>query len=93
MCRQNMLGLLRQENFGLHKAEKLNLKFIFVFSKQLTANNVPFKICQWQYLNRGTLMSKATALPTEQLPNLKFKVSSPQRSRYDYNVTYDECEK
>ena len=46
MCRQNMLGLLRQENFGLHKAEKLNLKFIFVFSKQLTANNVPFKICQ-----------------------------------------------
>ena len=51
----------------------------FVFSIQLTVNNVQYKFCGWQNLNRGPLMSEATALPTEPqpLPQSKlFKASS-----------------
>ena len=39
--------------------------FSFVFSIQLTVNNVQFKICRWLYSNRGPLVLETTALPTE----------------------------
>ena len=42
--------------------------FIFVFSIQLTVNNVIYKFCQWQDFNCGPLLSEATALPTEPQP-------------------------
>ena len=44
--------------------------FIFIFSIQLTVNNVQYKFCQWLESNRRPLALEATALPTEpkQLP-------------------------
>ena len=43
--------------------------FVFIFSIQLTVN-VQCKCCQWLDSNRGPLELKATALPTEQQPDL-----------------------
>ena len=47
--------------------------FIFVFSVQLTVNNVQYKFGRWLDSNHGPLVLEATALPTEPqpLPNLK----------------------
>ena len=42
--------------------------FIFVFSIQLTVNNVQYNCCRRQDLNRGSLVSEATAQPTEPQP-------------------------
>ena len=39
--------------------------FMFVFSIQLTVNNVQYKFRRWLDSNRGPLVSEATALPTE----------------------------
>ena len=46
--------------------------FIFVFTIQLIINKCSIKFCQWLESNRGPLVSKATALPTEPqpLPNI-----------------------
>ena len=44
------------------------LLFIFVFSIQLIINKCSIKFCQWLESNRGPLVSKATALPTEPQP-------------------------
>ena len=48
--------------------------FIFVFSIQLIINKCSIKFCWWLESNRGSLVSKATALPTEPqpLPKLLF---------------------
>ena len=43
--------------------------FIFVFSIQLLLN----KICWWLDLNRGSLVSEATPLPTESQPLPNFE--------------------
>ena len=43
--------------------------FVFIFSIQLTVN-VQCKGCRWLDSNRGPLELKATALPTEQQPDL-----------------------
>ena len=50
--------------------------FIFVFSIQLIINKCSIKFCQWLESNRGPLVSKASALPTEPQPlpsTLQFK--------------------
>ena len=56
--------------------------FIFVFSVQLIINKCSIKFCRWLEANRGPLVLKATALPTEPqpLPNKinKFKKQSTQ---------------
>ena len=44
--------------------------FIFVFSTQLTVNKCSIKVCRWLDSNRGSLVSEATALPTEPSPPL-----------------------
>ena len=41
---------------------------IFVFSIQLIKNKCSIKFCRWLESNRGPLVSKATALPTEPQP-------------------------
>ena len=42
--------------------------FIFVFSVQLIINKCSIKFCRWLEANRGPLVLKATALPTEPQP-------------------------
>ena len=42
--------------------------FIFVFSIQLTVNNVQNKFCRWLDSNREPLVSEVTTLPTEPQP-------------------------
>ena len=42
--------------------------FIFVFSTQWTVNKCLVKVCQCLDLNCGSLVSEATALPTEPQP-------------------------
>ena len=42
--------------------------FIFAFLIQLTVNNVQYNCCRRQDLNRGSLVSEATAQPTEPQP-------------------------
>ena len=41
---------------------------IFVFSTQLTENKCSIKVCRWLDLNRGSLVSEATALPAKPQP-------------------------
>ena len=42
--------------------------FIFVFSTQLTVNKCSIKVCRCLDSNRASLLSEATALPTEPQP-------------------------
>ena len=42
--------------------------FIFIFSTQLTKNKCLIKVCRRLDSNRGSLVSKAAALPTEPQP-------------------------
>ena len=42
--------------------------FVFVFSVQLTVNNVQFKFCRWLDWKSGPLKLEETALPTEPQP-------------------------
>ena len=55
--------------------------FIFVFSIQLIINKCSIKFCRWLESNRGPLVSKASALPTEPQPLPKVLQSLPNHFR------------
>ena len=63
--------------------------FIFVFSIQLIINKCSIKFCRWLESNRGPLVTKSTALPTEPqpLPIIKLLQAIIITQRLAYLVT------
>ena len=61
---------------------------IFVFSTQLTENKCSIKVCRWLDLNRGSLVSEATALPAKPQP-------LPKDTPFSYlvDIVSDNCSK
>ena len=59
------------ESYFLKEPFPASIFFIFVFSIQSIVNKFQYKFCRWLDLNRGPLVSEATALPTEPQPLLK----------------------